>query len=273
MRLKGAVVVITGASSGIGEASALAFARKKSNLVLGARRLDRLNAVAQRCRDAGAPEVTVRRLDVGQRADVRTFVAAALRDHERIDVLVNNAGLGWMGRVHEMPEEKVDELVATNLKGVITATQLALPSMIEQRRGVIINVSSVLGYRAGPYSAVYSATKHAVVGFSHALRGELSGTGVKVCVVYPSSTETEFFNETEAAIGPQYPAWWVARAIVRTARFPRRDVMMLPYRAVHLAEPVLGGLLDHAMGEARRKRSPHLAALPTAPAGDGEAKT
>jgi NAD(P)-dependent dehydrogenase (short-subunit alcohol dehydrogenase family) len=97
-----------------------------------------------------------------------------------------------------------------------------------------------------------------VVGFSHGLRGELSGTGVKVCVVYPASTETEFFNATEAAIGPQYPAWWVANAIVRTARFPRRDVMMLPYRAIHLVEPVLGGLMDHAMGEARRARSPHL---------------
>jgi short-subunit dehydrogenase len=258
MRLKGAVVVITGASSGIGEAAALAFARKRSNLVLGARRLDQLNAVAQKCRDAGAPEVTPRRLDVGQRADARAFVAAALRDHERIDVLVNNAGLGWMGRLHEMPEEKVDELVATNVRGVITTTQAALPSMLQHRKGVIINVSSVLGYRAAPYSAVYSATKHAVVGFSHALRGELSGTGVKVCVVYPSSTETEFFAETEPPIGPQYPAWWVANAIVRTARFPRRDVMMLPYRAVHLVEPVFGGLLDHAMGEARRMRSPQL---------------
>ena len=258
MRLKGAVVVITGASSGIGEAAALAFARKRSNLVLGARRLDELNAVAQKCREKGAPEVTVRRLDVAQRIDARAFVAAALRDHERIDVLVNNAGLGWMGRLHEMPEEKIDELVATNLRGVITTTQAALPSMIERRKGVVINVSSVLGYRAAPYSAVYSATKHAVVGFSHALRGELSGTGVKVCVVYPASTETEFFAETEAPIGPQYPAWWVANTIVRTARFPRRDVMMLPYRAVHLVEPVFGGLLDHAMGEARRMRSPHL---------------
>ena len=98
-----------------------------------------------------------------------------------------------------------------------------------------------------------------MVGFSHALRGELSGTGVKVCVVYPASTETEFFAETEAPIGPQYPAWWVANAIVRTARFPRRDVMVLPYRFAHLAEPLIGGLLDHAMGEVRRMRSPHLA--------------
>ncbi|HET7465735.1 MAG TPA: SDR family NAD(P)-dependent oxidoreductase [Candidatus Dormibacteraeota bacterium] len=269
MRLKGAVVVITGASSGIGEAAALAFARKRSNLVLGARRVDALNAVAQKCREKGAPEVTVRRVDISQRVEARAFVAAALRDHERIDVLVNNAGLGWMGRMQEMPEDKIDELIAVNVKGLVTTTQAALPSMVERRRGIVINVASVLGFRAAPYSAVYSATKHAVVGFSHALRGELSGTGVKVCVVYPASTETEFFAETEAPIGPQYPPWWVANAIVRTARFPRRDVMVLPYRLGHLAEPVLGGLLDHALGEARRMKSPHLSGAAAPPVESG----
>src|SRR5229473_1751382 len=186
MRLKGAVVAITGASSGIGEATALAFARQGSRLALGARRLERLNAVAQKCRDHGSP-------------------------------------------------------------------------------GVIINVASVLGFRAAPYSAVYSATKYAVAGLSHALRGELSGTGVKVCVVYPASTKTEFFAATEAPIGPQYPASWVARLIVRTARFPRRDAIVLPYRLMHLAEPIFGGLVDHSMGEARRLKSPHLSGKGPAP--------
>ncbi len=266
MRLKAAVVVITGASSGIGEATALAFAARRANLVLGARRVEKLNAVAQKCREKGAPEVTVRRLDVSQRASATAFVAAAMRDHERIDVLVNNAGLGWTGRLHEMPEDKVDELIATNLKGLIATTQAALPAMLSRRRGVIINVSSVLGFRAGPYSAVYSATKHAVVGLSHALRGELSGTGVKVCVVYPGSTATEFFAQrAEGPVGPQYPASWVANVIVRTARFPRRDAMVLPLRAAHMAEPFLGGLLDHTMGEARRKQSPHLVGTGVAP--------
>ncbi len=258
MRLKGAVVAITGASSGIGEATALAFARKGARLALGARRIDRLNAVAQKCRDRGAPDVSTRRLDVGRRADARAFVAATLRDHDRLDVLVNNAGLGWMGKAHEMPDDKVDELLATNLAGVIATTQAALPFMLERRGGVIINVASILGFRAAPYSAVYSATKHAVVGFSHALRGELSGTGVKVCVVYPSSTGTEFFATTEAPIGPVYSPAWVATLIVRTARFPRRDAIVLPYRIVQLAEPIFGGLLDHSLGEARRLRSPRL---------------
>ena len=258
MRLKGAVVAVTGASSGIGEATALAFARRGSRLALGARRLDRLNAVAQKCREKGSPDVSTRRLDVGRSSDANAFVTSALRDHERIDILVNNAGLGWMGRLHEMPREKVDELIATNLAGVIATTQAALPSMLERRRGVIINVASVVGFRAAPYSAVYSATKYAVVGLSHALRGELSGSGVKVCVVYPASTQTEFFAATEAPIGPQYSAAWVATLIVRTARFPRRDAIVLPYRFVQLAEPIFGGLIDHSIGEARRLRSPRL---------------
>jgi short-subunit dehydrogenase len=258
MRLKNSVVLVTGASSGIGRATALAFAKKGARLALGARRLDRLNAVAKLCLERGSPDVSVRRLDVGQGADARAFVAAALRDHDRIDVLVNNAGLGWMGRLHEMPEDKVEELLATNLKGVITTTQAALPAMLARRSGVIINVSSVVGFRASPYSAVYSATKHAVVGLSHALRGELSGSGVKVCVVYPGVTDTEFFNSTEVPVGPMYSASWVANLIVRTAQFPRRDAIVMPLRLAHLAEPLFGGLMDHSLGEARRLRSPHL---------------
>lgn len=257
MRLKGAVVVITGASSGIGAATAVAFARRGARLELGARRLHRLEQVADTCRKAGAGDVHVRQVDVGSRAAARAFIAAAIRDHERLDVLVNNAGVGWLGRAEEMPEEKVDELIATNLKGVINATQSALPWMLERRRGVIINVSSVVGFRASPYSAVYSATKHGVVGFSHALRGELSGTGVKVCVVYPTSTTgTEFFKPPDAPAGPEYPAWWVANLIVRTARWPRRDAMVFPLRLAQVAEPLFGGMMDHAIGEIRRRNLP-----------------
>jgi short-subunit dehydrogenase len=259
VRLKGAVVMITGASSGIGAATALAFAGRGARLELGARRLDRLEKVAEKCRHAGSPEVIVRRVDVGARGEARAFVAAALRTHERLDVVINNAGTGWVGRLHQMPEEKVDELIATNLKGVIAMSQAALPWMLERRRGVIINVASVVGFRASPYSAVYSATKHALVGLTHAMRGELSGTGVKVCVVYPGVTAgTEFFGDRERGVGPQYPASWVANLIVRTARFPRRDAMVLPIRAAHLAEPVFGGLIDHALGEVRRRASPEL---------------
>ena len=124
-------------------------------------------------------------------------------------------------------------------------------------RHAVINVASVVGFRASPYSAVYSATKHGVVGFSHALRGELSGSGVKVCVVYPGVTSgTEFLKSPDRPTGFQYPATWVANLIVRTARFPRRDAMVVPLRVAHLAEPVFGGLMDHALGEIRRRGLP-----------------
>lgn len=254
MRLKGAVVVLTGASSGIGAATAMAFAKTGARLELGARRLDRLQAVAEQCRRAGSPTVNARRLDVGDKAHARAFVAAGLRSHERLDILVNNAGIGWFGPLQRMPDDKVDEIIATNLKGVINMTQAALPWMLERKRGVIINVASIAGFRASPYSAVYAATKHAVVGLSHALRGELSGTGVKVCVVYPYVTGgTEFFEHGGRAIGPRYSAKWVANLIVRTARVPRRDAIVAPFRLAHLAEPVFGGLIDHAVGEIRRR--------------------
>jgi short-subunit dehydrogenase len=157
-----------------------------------------------------------------------------------------------------MPEHDIQTLVATNLMGVVWTTQAALPSMLAVRGGVIINVASVVGFRANPYSAVYSATKHAVVGLSHALRGELSGTGVKVSAVYPATTATEFFEHTHGQIGPAYSAAWVANLIVRTARWPRRDVMVAPIRGVHVAEPFLGGILDHVLGEVRRRHRPDL---------------
>ena len=260
MRLKNNVVLITGASSGIGEATALAFARKGARLALCARRLERLQAVAKKCREAGSPKVTTKRVDVGKRAEARGFVASALRDFDRIDILVNNAGLGWAGRLLAMPEERARAMVDTNLLGVVWTSQAALEAMIAARSGVVINVSSIAGVRAAPYSALYSATKHAVTGLSHALRGELSGTGVKVCAVYPALTSSEFFSVSGGrAVGPVYPAAWVANLIVRTARFPRRDAMVFPFRLAHFAEPFLGGPIDHALGEVKRAAEPEIA--------------
>ena len=257
-RLRGAAVLVTGASSGIGEATALAFARKGARLAICARRFDRLESVARRCRAAGAPEVVVRVADVARPAEARGFVTAALSIFDSIDVLVNNAGVGWRGRFQDMPESELTEMLHTNVLGVMLATQAALPSMLANNAGVIVNVASVLGFRAAPYSAAYSASKHALVGLSHALRGELSGTGVKVCVIYPGTTDTGFFKGDRPGGLIVHPPSRVARAIVRTARWPRRDVIVLPYRIAHVVEPIFGGLLDHVLGEARRAQNPRL---------------
>jgi short-subunit dehydrogenase len=269
-RLRGAAVLITGASSGIGEATALAFARRGARLALCARRSDRLQGVAQRCRAAGAHEVVLRRADIGRPGEARAFVAATLSAFERVDVLVNNAGAGWRGRFQDMGEADLVELLQTNVLGAMLITQAALPSMIEAGAGVIVNVASVLGFRAMPYSAAYSASKHALVGLSHALRGELSGTGVKVSVVYPGNTATGLFQGQRSGAPLTHSARWVARAIVRTARHPRRDVIILPYRLGHLVEPVLGGPLDHILGELRRAQDPVLRGQAAVPDGSGE---
>jgi short-subunit dehydrogenase len=259
VRLKNAAVLITGASSGIGEATAYAFARRGSRLALCARRLDRLQAVANHCRQLGAPEVRTKRTDIRDPADAHAFVSAALRDFERVDVLVNNAGLGWTGRVEDMTVERAREMVDTNLLGAVWCSQAVLPAMIAARSGVIVNVASAAGFRPTPYSALYAATKAGLAAFGHALRGELSGTNVKVCTVYPGVTRTEFFATSGAKmLGPVYSVEWVANLIVRTARWPRRDAIVIPLRAGHFAEPFLGGLLDHSLGEVRRKAQPEL---------------
>lgn len=268
-RLRGAAVIVTGASSGIGEATALAFAAKGARLALCARRFERLQGVARRCRAAGAPEVVARVADVSRPGEARAFVGAALASFERVDVLVNNAGVGWRGRFQDMGEAELVDLLNTNVLGAMLTTQAALPSMLEANSGVIVNVASVLGFRAMPYSAAYSASKHALVGLSHALRGELSGTGVKVSVVYPGTTDTEFFHGEPSRGLITHPPSWVARAIVRTARHPRRDVIILPYRLVQLVEPIIGGPLDHVLGEARRGQDPRLRRQPPASDGSG----
>src|SRR5215471_16652395 len=257
-RLRGAAVLITGASSGIGEATALQFALKGARLAICARRFDRLESVAQRCRAAGSSEVVVRVADVGRPVEARAFVAAAASIFDSIDVLINNAGVGWRGRFQGMPEAELVAMLNTNVLAAMMPTQAALPVMLDANAGVIVNVASVGGFRAMPYSAAYSASKHALVGLSHALRGELSGTGVKVCVVYPGTTNTGFFGRHRPGGLIVHSPAWVARAIVRTARRPRRDAVILPYRLAHLVEPVFGGLLDHVLGEARRSQDPRL---------------
>jgi NADP-dependent 3-hydroxy acid dehydrogenase YdfG len=280
-RLKGAVVALTGASSGIGAAAAARFAARGAHLALCARRLDRLQSVAERCRELGSPSVTIRRTDVSRREECRAFIAGVLRDHERINVLVNNAGLGWMGRLDRMPEERVRTLVDTNVLGTLWTTQAALPAMVSRHSGVIVNVASVAGFRPLPYSSFYAATKHAVVGLSHSLRGELTGTGVKVTVIYPGGTESEFFAQggENPSLLPVYPSNWIGGAIVRAARFPRRDVIIMPFRLAHLLEPVIGGPLDHVIGEVRRhttaelQSEPEPAAEEERAAGSGEGPT
>jgi len=235
MRLEGAVVAITGASAGIGHAAALAFAREGARLAVCARREDRLQELAQAATALGA-EVLVRAADVAEEQDVHAFVEATVARFGRLDVMVNNAGYGVRGGVDETPIEDYRRLMEVNYLGTVYGCQAALRVMRRQGAGVIINVSSIVGHRAQPGFAAYSASKSAQVSLTESLRVEMRGTGITACSVHPIGTATEFAEvaarESDGrqggASGPVQSAEVVARAIVRCAQRPRPEVY--PYR-------------------------------------------
>ncbi|EJL57165.1 short-chain alcohol dehydrogenase [Rhizobium sp. CF122] len=178
--IKDKVVVITGASSGLGEAAARRLARDGAKLVLGARRLDRLKAIADEL-DLGADVVV--ETDVTQVDQVKHLVDHAVRLHGRIDVIINNAGL--------MPHEDWDRTIDVNLKGVLYGIAAALPYMKEQKSGHIINVSSVAGHKVNPGGAVYAATKHGVRVISEGLRQEVKPYNIRTTIISPGAVATE----------------------------------------------------------------------------------
>ncbi len=193
MILNNAVIVITGASSGIGRAFAESFAQRGARLVLVARRVDRLEAL----RLAIAPyaaEVLVIAADVSTPAGRAAIIDGTLAHFGQIDAIVNNAGVYVAGPLETLTGDDVDSLVEVNLGGTIGLTRLVLPSMLNRRSGLIIHVASVAGRVASPGQSVYGATKHGLLAFSTALRRELIGTGVSVVTVLPEFVNTEMLT-------------------------------------------------------------------------------
>jgi NADP-dependent 3-hydroxy acid dehydrogenase YdfG len=233
--LQGAVVAVTGASAGIGRETAMAFAREGSRLAVCARRVERLQALAEAVATVGG-EILARQVDVAEERAVVRFIDETVGRYGRLDVLVNNAGAGVRGRVEETPSEDYERLMRVNFLGTVYGCRAAVPVMLRQGSGVIVNVSSIVGHRAMPGGGAYAATKAAQVSLTEALRGELRGTGVYACSVHPIGTETEFGDVSARAsggrsggpVGPQQSAADVARAIVRCARRPRPEVYPYP---------------------------------------------
>ncbi|MER7990341.1 SDR family oxidoreductase [Streptomyces noursei] len=182
------VVLITGASSGIGEATAKTLAAVGHHVVLGARRTDRLSALAEDIEARGGSTLPLA-VDVTDPADVRSFVQAAHDRYGRIDVLVNNAGVMPLSRLDALRVDEWDSMIDVNLRGVLHGIAAVLPLMRDQRGGHIVNISSVSGLRVDPTAAVYSATKHAVRALSEGLRQE--SRELRVTVVSPGLTRTE----------------------------------------------------------------------------------
>jgi NADP-dependent 3-hydroxy acid dehydrogenase YdfG len=215
--MEGKVIAITGASSGIGEAVARHFAKAGAAVMLGARRLHRLEVVADEIRRDGG-RVALQRLDVTRREDAEAFVQAAVAQFGRLDVIVNNAGVMPLSPVADLKVEEWDRMVDVNLKGVLYGVAAALPVFQAQGSGHIVNVTSVADRRIVPTAAVYSATKYAVRAFSQGLRQEIGG-GIRVTVVAPGATESELAN------GISDPELW--RAAIEDYR---RD--LLPAEAI-----------------------------------------
>ncbi len=184
--------LVTGASAGIGRELARSFAAEKSNLVLVARRRDRLEDLAAELRKQHGVEVRVMAADLGRADAPQAIVDSLTREAVTPDVLVNNAGFGLLGPVAELDLDRQMEMIRVNVAALTHLTRLLLPGMIERHRGGILNVASTAGFQPGPFMAVYYATKAYVISFSEALADELAGTGVKVTCLCPGPTATEF---------------------------------------------------------------------------------
>ncbi len=187
--LKGKVAIVTGASSGIGEATARALARRGAAVVLAARAEEKLRFLEREMLAAGGQALAVK-TDVTDEASIQAMVERTVGEFDALDILVNNAGLGLSGRVEDLRTEDLRYLFEVNLVGPLRCVQAALPHM--PRGGRIINVSSVLGKRAIPKVGGYCATKFALNALSDALRVEIAERGVKVTSVYPGTTRTTF---------------------------------------------------------------------------------
>ena len=192
------VVVITGASSGLGEAAARLLVKEGAKLVLGARRLDRLQALAS---ELSLGKDAILQTDVTDVDQVRRLVDHAVKGHGRIDVIINNAGLMPHSPLERGKVEDWDRMIDVNIKGVLYGIAAALPHMKTQKSGHIINVSSVAGHKVGPGGAVYAATKHAVRVISEGLRQEVKPYNIRTTIISPGAVATELPDSvTEADV-------------------------------------------------------------------------
>lgn len=227
--LEGKVVVITGASSGFGKGAAREFSRQGANLVLAARREELLEQLANECRNAGVEAIACA-VDVSKREDVERLAQAALDKFGRIDVWVNDAGVGALGAFERIPLEIHEQVIGTDLLGTLYGSYCAYRQFLAQGSGVLINIASELGYGSVPYYTSYTAAKHGVTGLSDSLRQEVKQNkieGVHICTIMPTAHDTPFFDHAANYTGheitapkPLHDPQNVVDAIVRAATDP-----------------------------------------------------
>jgi short-subunit dehydrogenase len=255
------VVVITGASSGIGRATATMFGEHGASVVLAARGREALEATAAEVERAGGSALVVP-TDVSEWDEVQALRDAAVKQFSRIDTWINNAAVSAYGTVDQMDVSEIERIIKVNLMGQIHGMKAALTQMRRQNHGTIINVASALAERAVPLQAAYSASKHGIKGFTEALRLELESDGVPIDIVLvmPSSINTPLFNHARSKVGlkpmpipPVYEANVVAEAIVQVSESPVRDVVVGGAgKALVTGQRISPSLLDVYMTSGRR---------------------
>jgi short-subunit dehydrogenase len=213
MKLVGKNVVITGASSGIGRASALEMARRGASVILAARRADRLEEAAAACRALGV-SATAFPTDVTMAEDCKRLIAEA----GTVDVLVNNAGFATFDAIADADPAELRAMMETNFFGTVHATQAVLPQMLARGSGTIVNVSSICGIMGYARMGGYCATKFAITGFTEALRDEILPRGVRIALVCPATTESEFFARADRSKMPAAERLLPALSPERVAR-------------------------------------------------------
>jgi NADP-dependent 3-hydroxy acid dehydrogenase YdfG len=191
--IKEKVIVITGASSGLGEAAAKYLSAKGAIVALGARRIERIQSLAEQINNNGGKALAIA-TDVTQVEQVKALVDAAVKTYGRIDVIINNAGLMPQSPLDRLKIEEWNQMIDVNIKGVLYGIAAALPYMKEQRAGHIINVSSVAGHKVRAGGAVYSATKHAVRVITEGLRQEVKPYNIRTTIISPGAVDTELPN-------------------------------------------------------------------------------
>ena len=255
-------VVITGASSGIGRATAHAFARRGAALVLAARREEALHEAAAECRALGGQAI-VAPTDVTDSAAVDRLAETAMEAFGGIGVWFNNAAVSLFARFEEAPMDVFRRVVETNLWGYVHGARAALPAFRAQGRGVLINNASVVAIVGQPYTSAYVMSKFAIRGLGDCLRQELrNAPGVHVCTLLPAAFDTPIFENAAnftgrpvQAMSPVYDAKLAAEAVVRLASWPRRELVVgAAGRALALANRVAPGLAERVMGRVVERR-------------------